>query len=104
MCFNDGDDEPRDTSAAAIAVCGLLEIDSFIGSENDGYYRKIAEKIVTSLCKNYMSSDEKESILDHGVYSIPDNVGIDEACIWGDYYILEALTRLFDEEKYISLW
>ncbi len=104
LCFNDGDDEPRDTSAAAIAVCGLLEIDSFIGSENDGYYRKIAEKIVTSLCKNYMSSDEKESILDHGVYSIPDNVGIDEACIWGDYYILEALTRLFDEEKYISLW
>ena len=51
-----------------------------------------------------MSSDEKESILDHGVYSIPDNVGIDEACLWGDYYILEALTRLFDEEKYISLW
>lgn len=104
LCFNDGSDEPRDSSAAAIAACGLLEIDELTGGEKDGYYKKQAEEIILSLCRNYMSDKDSESMLDHAVYSIPDNVGIDEACIWGDYYFTEALTRLADEKSFVRFW
>lgn len=104
LCFSDGSDEPRDTSAAAVAACGLLEIDALTGGEQEGYYRQKAEKIVLSLCRNYLSDKDAEAILDHGTYSIPDNVGIDEACIWGDYYFTEALTRLAAEKQFIQFW
>jgi hypothetical protein len=30
----------------------------------------------------------------HGVYHMPNKAGVDEACIWGDYFYLEALMRL----------
>jgi len=30
----------------------------------------------------------------HGTYSKPEGIGIDGCCIWGDYFYLEALTRL----------
>ena len=33
-------------------------------------------------------------LLLHGVYSKPDNRGVDECTIWGDYYYMEALFRL----------
>jgi len=33
-------------------------------------------------------------VLAHGVYHMPNGVGVDEACIWGDYFFLEALVRL----------
>lgn len=102
LCFSDGDSEPRDTSAAAIAACGMLEIDKLAGEGT--YYRERAEEIVQSLCENYVSSEGKESLLDHAVYSIPDHVGIDEACIWGDYYFMEALSSLADEQSFVSFW
>ena len=102
LCFSDGDDEPRDTSAAAIAVCGMLEIDTHLVGESK--YRSHAEEILHSLYENYFSSEERESLLDHAVYSIPDRVGIDEACIWGDYYFTEALSRLVCGRDFILFW
>jgi len=30
------------------------------------------------------------------VYHWPNGVGVDECCIWGDYFYLEALMRLRD--------
>lgn len=101
LCYTDGDDQPRDSSAAAIAACGMLELDKIVG---DGKYKKTAEKIVASLCRDYFSPEEHESLLEHGTYSIPDNVGIDEACIWGDYYLAEALARLCDGEGFVRFW
>lgn len=101
LCFTDGSNEPRDTSAAAIAACGMLELDKIIG---DGKYKTTAEQIIMSLCKNYFSPENHESLLEHGTYSIPDNVGIDEACIWGDYYFAEALARLCDGENFVRFW
>ena len=34
-------------------------------------------------------------ILLHSVYSKPDNRGVDECCIWGDYFFTEALARIY---------
>lgn len=98
--------EPRDTSASAIAVCGMMEIAKFV--EDDGkkkYYQEWAEKILVSLCENYMfDNPEAEALLDHGTYSIPDGCGIDEACVWGDYFFTEALVRVTEPEKFVPFW
>ncbi|WP_284645856.1 glycoside hydrolase family 88 protein [Paenibacillus silviterrae] len=88
----------RDSSAAAIAVCGMLELaKSMEDSDPDKhYFTNGSLHILESLIKNYMSIDrpEAEGFLLHGVYSLPDNHGVDECTIWGDYFFFEALVRL----------
>lgn len=48
-----------------------------------------------SLFENYTTEkDLSNGIIKHGVYAIPFHVGVDECCIWGDYFYVEALMRL----------
>ncbi len=86
----------RDTSAAAIAASALLELSSLIEDGED--YRQAATTILANLHKHYTADhDSSNGILLHGVY-VKDRgeggLGDDECCIWGDYFYLEALTRL----------
>lgn len=87
--------EPRDSSAAAIAVCGLLESLRHLraGLLRDRY-EAAAHLILGSLIENYTTGPGEEGLLRHAVYSKPHNAGVDECCIWGDYFYLEALVRL----------
>ncbi|MBB3061191.1 glycoside hydrolase family 88 protein [Microbulbifer rhizosphaerae] len=88
----------RDTSAAAIAVCGLLELNKTLplADPDIGNYRNAAVEITRSLIRNYAcgASDAGTGLLKEGVYHMPNNVGVGESCIWGDYFYLEALVRL----------
>ena len=97
LIFIDGD-EPRDSSAASIAACGLLELSKYLPVLDDDRttYENAAKSIIKSLMQNYTTSDMPNSngILKHAVYSKPGNGGVDECCIWGDYYYFEALVRL----------
>ncbi len=102
ICYWDliftGGPEERDSSAAAIAVCGLLETAKRLPLSDP--YRRIYEnaalKILKSLIENYTTKNVPESngLLVHGVYSKPGNLGVDECCIWGDYFYFEALVRV----------
>lgn len=38
--------------------------------------------------------EESDALLLHGVYDLPNNIGVDEGTLWGDYFYLEALTRV----------
>lgn len=100
LIFVDGE-EPRDSSAASIAACGLLELVKYLpDSDADKMvYNNAAKSIIKSLILNYTTSDISSSngILKHGVYSIPHKNGVDECCIWGDYYYFEALVRLYKD-------
>lgn len=100
--FNDGSSEPRDSSASAIAICGMLEMASYLPEEKAAYYTTIAKrmmKALVDLCAA-KSPDSSNGQLLHGVYGIKTPLndcidhGIDECNLWGDYYYLEALTRL----------
>jgi unsaturated chondroitin disaccharide hydrolase len=96
LVFGDGSGEERDSSAAAIAVCGLQEMARWLPDvERKQHYQTAAETILDSLMKHYTPGDDSESnaLLLHGVYDKPKAVGIDEANLWGDYFYLEALTR-----------
>jgi unsaturated chondroitin disaccharide hydrolase len=98
LIYGDGSGEERDSSAAAIAVCGLMEMANLLppGSAQGSAYRAAALEMLASLAASYTSQDQPGSnaILLHGVGHKPGGVGIDEASLWGDYYYLEALTRL----------
>jgi len=97
LTFTDGDDEPRDSSSAAIAVCGILEMLPNIADENlKEIYEGAVDKIMYSLYENYSTKDVPESnaLLLHAVYSKPAKLGVDEANIWGCYYYMEALLRM----------
>jgi unsaturated chondroitin disaccharide hydrolase len=95
--FVDGSKEPKDSSSSAIAVCGLLELVKHLSDEGEKqYYSNAAIKIVKSLFDHYSTRNDEVSnaLLLHGVYFRKHNHGVDEANLWGDYFYLEALTRL----------
>jgi unsaturated chondroitin disaccharide hydrolase len=100
--FKDGDGEPKDSSAAAIAACGILEMAKYLPEGTAEYYAAWAKIIAASLAEGYAVKDIRESngLLLHGVYakSTDENPvtdrGVDECNTWGDYFWLELLTRL----------
>ena len=92
-----GDKDTRDSSAAAIAACGLLELaGSLPASDPDSArYAMAAARMLTELDRAYLTPMAgSNGILAHGVYHWPNRIGVDECCIWGDYFYLEALMRL----------
>ena len=97
LIFNDGSNEERDSSAAAIAVCGLQELARCLPDQaRRQRYQVAAETILSSLVENYSTCEHPTSnaLLLQGVYSKPQGVGVNEGNLWGDYFYLEALTRV----------
>lgn len=97
LVYNDGSDAPRDSSSAAIAVCGLLELAEVEGAGERAERATVAAHIMlASLIENYTpdTPEESDALLLHGVYDLPKNVGVDEGTLWGDYFYLEALARV----------
>lgn len=108
LIFTDGSGEERDSSAAAVAVCGLLEGSKML-SEDDSdreIYINSASHIMNSLIDNYLIKNPVScgGIIEHGVYAKPMDRGIDECNIWGDYFFTEALGRFILKDKYKLLW
>lgn len=96
LYFQEGD-EYRDSSSAGILACGLLELSKHLPvlDPRKKEYEETAVQIVKSLFENYTTEKDLSSgIIKHGVYAIPFHVGVDECCIWGDYFYVEALMRL----------
>ena len=101
MIFTDGDDEPRDSSSAAIAACGLMEAAKYVEPAEAEAWRKLAAQMMKSLVDHYAVKEGPLGVglLRHGTYckKTPFNTcvpaGVDECVSWGDYYYMEALTR-----------
>ncbi len=94
LMFQDGSEQPRDSSAAAIAVDGLLELAEAVDEATAARYRQEAERILTSLARTCTSAGtDSDALLLHGVYHWHKDHGVDEGNLWGDYFYLEALTR-----------
>ncbi|WP_328653401.1 glycoside hydrolase family 88 protein [Micromonospora sp. NBC_00330] len=95
--FGDGSGQERDSSAAAIAACGLVELADGLTDDKASAdrYRKAAAEILRSLIGHYSTAGHPVSnaLILHGVYDKPKSVGVDEGTLWGDYFYLEALTR-----------
>lgn len=101
LIFTDGSNQSRDSSAAAIGVCGIHEMLKYLPEvESDkNTYRHAMHCILRSLMERYTAPEIKPGnpVLLHGVYSWHSGKGVDEGNIWGDYYYMEALMR-FDKD------
>ena len=110
LIFTDGDAEPRDSSSASIVACGLLEMAELVDADDAARYRDLARRMMKSLVDHYAVKDPSQSngLVLHGTYSkkTPHNTcrgeGVDECVSWGDYYFMEALTRL--SRNWSSYW
>jgi unsaturated chondroitin disaccharide hydrolase len=97
LIYTDGSSEERDSSASAIAVCGLLELSSWLSDEDEQrHYRTAARRILGSLHRGYSTAElpESNALLLQGVYNKPGGVGINEGNLWGDFFYLEGLIRV----------
>ena len=103
LSFTDGDDEePRDSSSDAIALCAMLEAIKYMDKDDElrKIYVNACNRIMNSLIDNYLTKDIPESngLLLHATYGKPQKSGVDEMNIWGDYFYMEALHRMLDPE------
>jgi unsaturated chondroitin disaccharide hydrolase len=101
LIFGDNDNQSRDSSSAAIAVCGMHEMNKYLAEtdKDKETYKYAMHAILRSLITNYtFEKDSKaDALLLHGVYSWHSGKGVDEGNIWGDYYYLEALIRFYKD-------
>lgn len=105
--FEEGAQEPKDSSAAAIAVCGMLEMSKYLEGEEQVYYTQTAQRILKSLIANYSVKDPKVSngqllhstYAKQSPYNTVGNNGVDECCTWGDYFYFEAVVRSLKDWK-----
>lgn len=107
MIFTTGTEEPRDSSSAAIVACGLLEAAKYVDKAEAEGYCTLARQMLASLYEHYAVREMRPGAgqLAHGTYSkkSPYNTctpeGVDECTSWGDYFYMEALTRLTKDWK-----
>lgn len=90
-----------DTSAAAIAACGLVTISKLTGVK---YYQEQAEKIITNLYEHHSTKDEPDhqGMLKEGTGHYPKQKNLEVSLIYGDYFFTEAVVTLMKDE--ILFW
>ena len=94
--FDDQNKSVKDSSAAAIASSGFLDLSDLSGK---GEFRNAAINILNSLCGNYLSGEDKNGILKHGCFHKPAGMGVDESLIWGNYFFIEAIMKIREGRK-----
>lgn len=103
FCFQGNAAQELDTSAAAIAASGMLELSRHLkDKDRAAYFRHMAEKIAESLFDNYSTKDlpEHQGLILHACGNKPENSpDTDAAIIYGDYYFVELVAKLSGKTK-----
>ena len=87
-----GAPQHRDSSAGAIAACGLLRLARLTGEKK---FQTQAENLMNVLVWDCMEMQPgKQGLLRHGAQYVPGGVVPDGYLIHGDYFFLEALLTL----------
>lgn len=92
--LDDENDKNIDTSAAAIAACGMYQLAEVA---NDNKYREFADDMLYTLItkESHVFDDDSEALLGNGMCGswIDGKRRTNQwATIWGDYFYMEALT------------
>lgn len=118
--FNDH--EPVDSSAAAIACQGLLRFGRWFNNQGDEktgnrYWQAGLTVLRTLLAEPYLATAAShDGLLLHTIYHRPrdwdyipkrSKIPHSEACLWGDYHLLEAalyIERVARDEQYYAFF
>jgi len=88
----------RDSSAAAIAICGIHQLLQTLPAEHpdSAYLQQGMNTSLQGLIQHYstMNNPEAEGLLERGSYHVRGGISPDDYMIWGDYFYMEALMRL----------
>jgi unsaturated chondroitin disaccharide hydrolase len=88
----------KETSAGAIAASGLWDLAKQTKAQDKATaYRTTAREMLDALVDSeYLAIDTPgwEGILKHGVYHTDKNLGVDESVMWGEFFFVEALTKV----------
>ena len=94
---------PYESSAAAIAASGMLDLAKLTGDPARAYlYHTYSLRILDTLTEPEFLAVETpawEGILKHGIYHQRKGLGVDESVIWGDYFFLEALSKVLADAE-----
>ncbi|HLV35299.1 MAG TPA: glycoside hydrolase family 88 protein [Spirillospora sp.] len=89
---------PYESSAAAIAATGMLQLAELTGDPARArLYHDYAINIIDTLTEPEFvafNDDGYEGILKHGMYHQRKGLGVDESVMWGDYFFLEAVSKV----------
>lgn len=88
----------KDTSAGAIAACGLIEISKHVGEFEKDMYTKAAEMILKGLEQHCDFSLTNQSILQNSTEQYHEKQGHHIPLIYGDYFLVEALMKIKGNE------
>jgi unsaturated chondroitin disaccharide hydrolase len=99
-------DEPNaaylfESSAATIAASGLWDLSKLVQNPISArFYQQYALQILETLMTDEFlanNTPDWEGILKHGIYHQRNGLGVDESVMWGDYFFLEALSKVINE-------
>lgn len=104
--FTEGE-EPRDSSAGLINVCGMKEMCRYL--PDDAPQKPIFENAAAQILEatiDMCTGDigrEYDGLVTHVTAAKPQGLGINECGIYGDYHYLEALCR-FVKPDWVRYW
>lgn len=87
-----------DASAAAIAACGLIEIAGVVDEMEADTYYDAAIAYLKVLDKNCNYNEDELVLLQNNSGSYHEKGSIHNPYIFGDYYLLEALMKLYGND------
>ena len=95
-----------DSTAGAIAACGMIELAKRLPEDEGGAYMNAAISILRAMEKKFMNWDhEVDNMLGYGTvrYPVPGQLteksaGVHISIIYGDYFYTEALLKLLGSE------
>lgn len=94
--------QPFESSAAAITASGLFNLAKLTGDPiRARFYHQYALRIIDTLTTPEFLANETpgwEGILKHGSYHERKELGVDESVMWGEYFFLEAVSKVLGYE------
>jgi len=94
-----------DSTAGAIAACGLIELAKRLPEDEGGMYMNAAINILRAMGEKFMDwSPETDCMLKFGTvrYPVdgltPEKAGVHISIIYGDYFYTEAILKLLGSE------
>jgi len=88
----------KDSSAGAIAASGLLDLSRQTKdpAKAEKYQQTALAMLDALVDPEYLAINdpEWEGILKHGVYHTEKNLGVDESVMWGEFFFVEALSKV----------
>lgn len=88
-----------DTTAAACAACGLLQIASMVPELEQELYRENAIKILMALEEKHCNwKEEEDGILQYGTAAYHREEDTHVPIIYGDYFFVEGILRMMGKD------